>query len=84
MNNIFEFKRVFYLIKRFLRMYASPATIALGAVSAALLVILMLVSIDMQINEEVFLGITLPFLVLGGYIFSSMAYPELNNYVKGT
>jgi len=83
MNNMFDIKRVYLLIIRFLRMYTSPALIAFTAVSALLLVILLLTSIDLQINDETFLGITLPFLMLGGYIFSSMAYPELNSSVKG-
>jgi len=83
MNNMFDIKRVYLLIIRFLRMYTSPALIAFTAVSALLLVILLLTSIDLQINDETFLGITLPFVMLGGYIFSSMAYPELNSSVKG-
>jgi len=82
-NNKFNIQRVYHLINRYLKMHWTPVIIGTSSVVALLLVILVLTALEGKVTDSTFFGITIPFIMLGGYLFSSLAYPELNSPVKG-
>jgi hypothetical protein len=82
-NNTFNIQRVYHLINRYIKMHWTSVIIGTSSVVALLLVILVLTALEGKVSDTTFFGITMPFIMLGGYLFSSLAYPELNSPVKG-
>ena len=81
-NENFNLRRIGLLIRRQTRMNFNPLLISAGGLTAFLLIILVLSGYQSNINITAYYGITLPFLLGGGYIFTSVIFSELQHYEK--
>lgn len=83
-NNIFNSKRLYYLLKRHIWYNFSIFLIGTGAVAGLLIFILVVSYFNGGIlTEDFFTGLTFPFLFLGGYLFTSNVFSELHSPQKG-
>lgn len=82
-NNNFSIHRIALLLRRQAFMSSNTLIVAAG-LAAFLLIVLLLTGYNSNeaINDQVFYGITLPMVILGGFIFSSLIFNELQNREK--
>jgi hypothetical protein len=84
-NSIFDINRIQLLLIRQLRLNTQSLFIGFGAITGVLTFILSLVVIfgSDPVYFNLFFGLTLPFLFLGGYIFTSTIFSELRTSHRG-
>ncbi len=82
-NNNFSIQRIALLVRRQTLMSGNTLIVAAG-VAAFLLIVLLLTGYNspVALNDTVFYGITLPIVILGGFIFSSLVFSELQSREK--
>ncbi len=82
-NNTFSIPRIALLVRRQVIMSGNTLIVAAG-VAAFLIIVLILTGYNspIPINARLFYGITLPIVILGGFIFSSLIFNELQSREK--
>lgn len=84
-NSYFDITRLKHLFIRQLSFNYKVLLIATGSVVGLLLFIgtMMLVFSHRTIDQPVFLGLVMPYFFIGGYVFTSIIFSELNSSHRG-
>lgn len=84
-NSFFDLNRLKYLLLRQLSFNYKILLIATGAIIGLLMFIgtMMLLFSDTTPNQQTILGMMMPYFFIGGYIFSSVIFSELNSPHRG-
>jgi hypothetical protein len=84
-NSFFDINRLKHLLLRQVSFNYKILLIATGAITGLLMFIgtMMLVFSGQTIDQTVFLGMIMPYFFIGGYVFSSVVFAELNSPHRG-
>lgn len=84
-NSFFDITRLKYLLIRQLSFNYKANLIATGVIVGIMIFsgTMMLLFSDQIMTQQIFLGMIMPYFFIGGYIFSSLIFSELNSPNKG-